>query len=117
MVTMPFRGGTTKIRPGLSGRSVSRMGDRSGGDIAIQDAVQADLPATLEIYNELIPTTTVAWTEELQTIEERRAWFAEQRRRGFPVIVAVDGGTVVGTAAYGDFRDSVHWPGYRFTAE
>lgn len=83
----------------------------------IRDAVEADLPATLAIYNELIPTTTIAWTEQPQTIEERRAWFADQRRRGFPVLVAVDAGTVVGTAAYGDFRDSVHWPGYRFTAE
>src|SRR5262245_44015914 len=98
------------------------MGDGTGeGDataaVVIRDAVEADLPATLDIYNQLIPTTTVAWTEEAQTPAERRAWFVEQRRRGFPVLVAVDGEEVIGTAAFGDFRDSVHWPGYRFTAE
>jgi phosphinothricin acetyltransferase len=85
--------------------------------VIVRNAAEADLPATLDIYNELIPTTTIAWTEELQTLEERRVWFAEQRRRDFPVLVAVDGREVIGTAAFGDFRDSVHWPGYRFTAE
>ena len=45
------------------------------------------------------------------------AWFADQRRRGFPTLVAIDRGEIVGVAAYGDFRDSRHWPGYRFTAE
>jgi phosphinothricin acetyltransferase len=98
------------------------MGDETvaaygGAAIVIRDAVEADLPATLAIYNELIPNTTIAWTEELQTMEERSAWFAEQRRRDFPVLVAVAGEEVLGTAAFGDFRDSVHWPGYRFTAE
>jgi phosphinothricin acetyltransferase len=85
--------------------------------VVVRDAVDADIPATLDIYNELVPTTTIAWTEERQTLDERRDWFIEQRRRDFPVLVAVAGGEVIGTAAYGDFRDSVHWPGYRFTAE
>jgi phosphinothricin acetyltransferase len=86
-------------------------------NLEVRDMVPADLPATLDIYNELIESTTVAWTERPQTLDERRAWFAEQRRRGFPTLVAVDGPEVVGMTSYGDFRDSVHWPGYRFTAE
>jgi L-amino acid N-acyltransferase len=85
--------------------------------IEVRDARAADLPAALDIYNELIETTTVAWTERKQTLAEREAWFDEQRRRGFPTLVAVDGEDVVGVTAFGDFRDSVHWPGYRFTAE
>ena len=31
--------------------------------------------------------------------------------------MAVDGDAVVGFAAYGDFRDTGRWPGYRFTVE
>jgi L-amino acid N-acyltransferase YncA len=86
-------------------------------NVEVRDAVPADLPATLDIYNELIESTTVAWTERPQTHDERRAWFAEQRRRGFPTLVAVDDHEIVGMTSYGDFRDSIHWPGYRFTAE
>jgi L-amino acid N-acyltransferase YncA len=85
--------------------------------IEVRDAVPADLPATLHIYNELIESTTGAWTDRPQTLEERRAWFAQQCDRGFPTLVAVDGPEVVGMTSYGDFRDSIHWPGYRFTAE
>ena len=85
--------------------------------VEVRDAEEADLPATLEIFNELIETTTIAWTERRQTLDERRAWFAEQQRRGFATLVAVEDGAVVGGASYGDFRDSVRWPGYRYTAE
>jgi L-amino acid N-acyltransferase len=89
-------------------------------NIHVRDAVAADLRPTLDIYNELIGTTTIAWSEEPQTFAERRAWFDDQVRRGFPTLVAVDAeadGAVVGMTSFGDFRDSTHWPGYRFTAE
>ena len=85
--------------------------------IVVRDATIEDLPATLAIYNELIDTTTIAWTDRQQTLEERTAWFAEQQRRSFPVLVADDAGEVVGVTAYNDFRDSIHWPGYRHSAE
>ena len=62
-------------------------------------------------------STTVAWAERPQTLDERREWFEVQQRRGFVSLVAVDGDEVVGMTSYGDFRDSIHWPGYRFTAE
>jgi phosphinothricin acetyltransferase len=85
--------------------------------VIVRDATAADLPAVRALYNALIPTTTVAWTEELETAEEREAWFAEQRRQGFPVLVAEDGGEVVGYAAYGWFRMDGRWPGYDRTVE
>ncbi|HEV7525922.1 MAG TPA: GNAT family N-acetyltransferase [Acidimicrobiia bacterium] len=90
---------------------------RSDLPIVVRDCEIDDLPATLDIYNELIGSTTIAWSEQPQTLEERREWFSEQRRRGFVSLVAVDGRDVVGMSAFGDFRDSIHWPGYRFTAE
>jgi len=85
--------------------------------VEIRDAAAADLVPTLNIYNELITSTTVAWAERPQTLDERREWFEQQRRRGFVSLVAVHGDEVVGMTSYGDFRDSIHWPGYRFTAE
>jgi L-amino acid N-acyltransferase len=83
----------------------------------VRAATPADVPATLAIYNELIGTTTWAWSEEPQTLDERREWFERQQCRNFPVLVAESGSEIVGMTSYGDFRDSVHWPGYRFTAE
>ena len=85
--------------------------------VQLRDATTEDLPAMLAIYNELIASTTISWREAPQTFDERRAWFAEQCRRDFVTLVAVAGGEVVGTTSYSDFRDSVHVPGYRFTAE
>ncbi|MDQ1458973.1 MAG: L-amino acid N-acyltransferase [Actinomycetota bacterium] len=86
-------------------------------NVEVRDATPADLPATLAIYNELIGSTTVAWSEHPQTLDERRAWFERQRARNFPSLVAVVDHEIVGMTSYGDFRDSFHWPGYRFTAE
>ena len=85
--------------------------------VHVRTAAASDLPAIRDLYNALIPTTTVAWTEELETAEQREAWFAEQQRNGFPVLVAEDEGTVVGYAAYGWFRSDGRWPGYDLTVE
>ena len=83
----------------------------------IRDAADDDMPALRDIYNALIPTTTGAWTESLQTLRERRTWFRQQRAANFPVLVAEIDGNVVGFAAYGSFRGSGKWPGYRHTVE
>jgi L-amino acid N-acyltransferase YncA len=85
--------------------------------ISVRDAVEDDLPAILALYNALIPTRTVAWTEELETLDERRAWWVKRQAAGDAVVVAEDGGEVVGFAAFGEFRDNRHWPGYRTTVE
>jgi phosphinothricin acetyltransferase len=83
----------------------------------IRDAVDDDMPAVKDIYNALIPTTTIAWTETRQTLRQRRTWYRQQQRDGHPVLVADDEGDVIGFAAYGSFRGSGKWPGYRFTVE
>ena len=86
-------------------------------DVAIREATDADLGAVLALNNALIPVDTTAWTERLETIDERRAWFAHKRDGGWPVLIAEAGGDVVGFATYGEFRDNAKWEGYRFTAE
>jgi phosphinothricin acetyltransferase len=91
--------------------------ERRGQPIVVRDAQDADMPAVRDLYNALIETTTVAWTEARQTLRERRAWFRRQQRIGYPVLVAEADGVVVGFAAYGSFRGSGKWPGYRHTVE
>ena len=90
----------------------------SRGELLIRDAVVEDMAAVRDIYNALVPSTTVAWTEVPETLRQRQAWFRHHVRDGYPVLVAVDGsGEVIGFAAYGSFRGAGRWPGYRHTVE
>lgn len=83
--------------------------------MTIRDATAADLPAILAIFNAVLVTSAAIWRDDPETPDERAAWFAERTRRGFPVLVAVDGdGAVLGFASYGDFRALA---GYRTTVE
>jgi L-amino acid N-acyltransferase len=83
----------------------------------IRDATTDDVAAINGLYNAFVPTTTVAWTEDLEPFEVRAAWFARQHQDANPVLVVEVDGTVVAFAAYDDFRDATKWPGYRFTVE
>jgi L-amino acid N-acyltransferase len=87
-------------------------------DLRIRDAVsQTDIAAISSLYNALIDTSTIAWTEHRETLATRQDWFAEQQSQGYPVLVAESDGDVVGYASFGDFRDAIKWPGYRFVVE
>jgi phosphinothricin acetyltransferase len=85
--------------------------------VEIRDATEADLPAISALYNALIATTTVAWTETPETLEDRRRWWADRTGEGDATVVAEATGAVVGYAAFGPFRDNEKWPGYRRTVE
>ena len=82
--------------------------------IEIREAHESDLPAILEIYNEVVATSTAIYRDEPATLDDRRSWFAARKADGQPVLVAVDGLDVVGVATFGGFRP---WPGYRYTVE
>ena len=82
--------------------------------VMLRDAVETDLPAILEIYNDIILTTTSIYSEEPHTLQMRLDWFNERKQAGFPIIVAEQNGVLVGFATYGKFRV---WPCYRFTVE
>ena len=79
----------------------------------IRPAAAADAVAIASILNALLPTTTIEWTETPHSVAGVLAWLDEHDT----VLVAEDGGAVVGVAAYGPFRDIVKRPGYRFTVE
>jgi phosphinothricin acetyltransferase len=87
------------------------------GPVIIRDAVETDMSVLRDLYNSLIDTTTIAWTEERQSLAERETWFRRQQEAQHPVLVADDDGEVVGFAAYDSFRGSGKWPGYRHTVE
>ncbi len=82
----------------------------------LRDAIEADLPAIVDLLNVAVDTTTV-YSERRYTLDDRAAWLAARRGRGFPVVVAEVGGTFAGFGSYGDFRDSSALPGYRTTVE
>jgi len=80
----------------------------------IRDAVEADLPGLLAIYNEVIATSTAVYTDNPVTLDNRIQWWRERVAKGFPVLVATAGSEVLGFSTFGDFRA---WPGYRYTVE
>ena len=82
--------------------------------IRIRPAADADLDGITAIYNEVIATSTAVFRDDPVTVAERRAWLADRRARGFPVLVARDADRVAGFGSFGDFRP---WPGYRTTVE
>jgi phosphinothricin acetyltransferase len=88
-----------------------------GENVQIRPATVDDLPAITAIQNALVASTTIEWTDEHHTVDDRRAWLERHRRDDHPVVVAEVDGAVVGFAAYDDFRDTAKWPGYRFTVE
>ncbi len=90
--------------------------------VMVRPCEARDLAAIAELFNELIPTTTVAWTDVLTSADERAAVLAEHHDHGFPVLVAVEGSgtpteTVLGVASYSAFRNRLRFEGYRFSVE
>jgi L-amino acid N-acyltransferase len=80
----------------------------------IRDATNADLPAILGIYNDVVTNTTAIYDERASTPEERQAWFDARCRAGLPVLIAELDGEVVGFSSFGEWRS--RW-GYRYTVE
>jgi phosphinothricin acetyltransferase len=80
----------------------------------IRDASDADVPAILSIYNDVVTNTTAIYDQHPSTLEARRAWFGERTGKGFPVLVAEHDGAVAGFSTFGEWRS--RW-GYRYTVE
>lgn len=80
----------------------------------IRDAILDDMPGVLTIYNEIIRNSTAVYLYDPVTLDSRIDWMNGRRAQGFPVLVAVDGDSVLGFASFGDWRPST---GYLHTVE
>ena len=80
----------------------------------IRDAVEADLPAIVEIYNATVPTRMVTAELEPATVEARLPWFREHSSEHYPFWVAESEGRVI---AWLDFKRFLPRCAYRGTAE
>jgi L-amino acid N-acyltransferase len=82
--------------------------------VAIRDASEADLAGLVDIYNDVIATSTAVFSSQPVSLDDRRQWWQTRVAQGYPVLVATDAQGVAGFATFGDFRA---WPGYRYTVE
>jgi len=80
----------------------------------IRDAVEADLPAIVEIYNATVPTRMVTAELEPTTVEARLPWFREHSPGQYPFWVAELESRVIGWL---DFKKFLPRCAYRGTAE
>lgn len=80
----------------------------------IRDAELADIAGITPIYNDAVANTTAIWNETLVDDRNREDWLTERRQSGYPLLVAVADGKVLGYASFGDWRA---FDGYRHTVE
>ncbi len=80
----------------------------------IRDAVEADLPAIVQIYNDTVPTRMVTAELEPTTVEARLPWFREHSSEQYPFWVAESEGRVIGWL---DFKKFLPRAAYRGTVE
>ncbi len=83
-------------------------------EMIIRDAVEADLPDIIEIYNATVPTRMVTAELEPTTVEARLPWFDEHSPDQYPFWVAESEGRVIGWL---DFKKFLPRSAYRGTAE
>jgi phosphinothricin acetyltransferase len=80
----------------------------------VRDAEPRDLPAIVDIYNDVIDTSDAIWLDEHVTQADRLAWYDELVASGLPVLVAVDqddDDLVTGYGSFGTFRAKAgYWP-------
>ncbi|HET6995871.1 MAG TPA: GNAT family N-acetyltransferase [Chitinophagaceae bacterium] len=80
----------------------------------IREAIEADIPQLLAIYNDIILHTTAVYDYEPHTLEMRKQWFQAKKQQGFPVFVAEEERTIYGFSSIGPFRA---WAAYKYSVE
>lgn len=84
-------------------------------NLHVRAALASDMAGLAAIYNDVLATSTVIFSDKPVTVEDRIAWLEARKAQGFPVLVAADAADVVaGFASFADFRT---WPGYKYTVE
>jgi len=83
-------------------------------EINIRNYHIEDAPAILEIINYNILNSTALYDYEPRTLTNQLALFGDKLQKGFPIVVAVENGFVVGFGYYSEFRFR---EAYKFTVE
>jgi phosphinothricin acetyltransferase len=86
----------------------------SFSEFTVRDAIEADLPAIVEIYNQTIPGRMVTADTEPVSVESRIPWFRAHTPSSRPLWVALDQGRVCGWLSLNSFYGR---PAYFPTAE
>ena len=81
----------------------------------MRDATLEDLAAIVEIYNSTIPSRIVSADTEPVYVDQRLPWFNDHDPTRRPILVAEEGGEIVGWLSLSDFYDGR--PAYHMTAE
>ncbi|HET7805991.1 MAG TPA: GNAT family N-acetyltransferase [Pseudolabrys sp.] len=82
--------------------------------VTVRHATRADIPATTRIYGHSVEHGTASFELSAPDEAEMTRRFDELTTNGFPYLVAVIDGAVVGYAYAGPYRTR---PAYRFTVE
>ncbi|MCJ9430537.1 GNAT family N-acetyltransferase [Kordiimonas marina] len=80
----------------------------------IRPATHDDLPGILEVYNDVVTSSTAVYSRDPSDLAERTRWFEARVALGYPVLVAESEGRIAGFSSFGDFRP---WWGFRHTVE
>ena len=80
----------------------------------IRPATMDDAEAIRAIYNDAVLNTTAVFDYVAREPQAQRDWLQMKADQKLPVLVATDGGTVVGFSSYGQFRP---WPAFLYTVE
>ena len=80
----------------------------------VRQAVRADVPAMREIYNDEVLRGVATLDLHPRTMEDRVEWFEAHNVDNHPLIVAEEGGEVMGYASLSPYRDK---EAYRSTVE
>lgn len=82
--------------------------------VAVRPAVEADIPALLDIWNPQIRHSTITFSSEEKTAEGLAAMIASRRAGGYEFLVAEEDGRLMGLATYAQFRAG---NGYAYSME
>lgn len=80
----------------------------------IRQALEADLPEILVIFNDAILHTTAVYDYNVHSLDDRTKWFKQKKQDGFPLFVYEKDSRIAGFATFGSFRA---WPAYKYTIE
>lgn len=70
----------------------------------IRDASADDIPAIAAIWNPILRDTAISFWPGERSEQEIRDYIAQRQQQGHAVLVAEDGGRVLGFASYAQFR-------------